>query len=392
MSGKQKVIKIGIPIAIVVFGFLVMRIMVLTKTAPEKITKIDTGVLVELLSVTPAKRQIKVLGTGTVQPTQEISIVPQVKGLINYVAPQFVAGGFFQKDELMFAIESIDYELAVERARAGLAKAELELASIEGKAKIARLEWEQLKNDDTEPNPLVLYEPQLKDAVSNRDAAFATLRQAEIDLARTEIRAPFNCRIRSKQIDIGQYVKDGNSVAVIAGTDTAEIIVPLPFTDIAWLDIPNQDNGKNGSKVTASFDVAGNSYAWAGRLVRSLGEVDPLGRMARIVVAVDNPYGRLNGDPGKPDLAAGMFVIVEIHGKILSDVYAVPREALREFSTVWIMDESGKLQIRKVTVVREERDEVLITQGLHGGDQVVLTNLAGAAKGMLLRTAGEKLP
>lgn len=391
MSSKQKIVKIGIPIAIVVFGFLIMRVLVLTKSAPEKINKADTGVLVELLSVVPEKRQTKVLGTGTVQPKQEISIIPQVKGLITYMAPQFVAGGFFQKDELLFAIEPIDYELAVERAKASLAKAELELASIEGKAKIARLEWEQLKNDDSEPNPLVLYEPQLKDAISNRDAAFASLRQAKIDLARTEIRAPFNCRIRSKQVDIGQYVKDGSSVATIAGTDMAEIIVPLPLTGIAWLDIPNQDNGKNGSKVTVSFDIAGKIYAWEGRLVRSLGEVDPQGRMARIVVAVDNPYGRLNGNPDKPDLATGMFVNVEIHGKTLTDVFVIPRNALREFSTVWIMDESRKLRIQKVKVVREERDDVLISQGLHAGDQVVLTNLAGAANGMLLRTAKEKL-
>lgn len=391
MSSKQKFIKIGIPIAIVVLGFLIMRIMVLNRSAPEKIAKPDTGVLVELLSVVPEKRQTKILGTGTVQSKQEISVIPQVKGLINYMAPQFVAGGFFKKGELMFAIEPIDYELAVERAKASLAKAELELASIEGKAKIARLEWEQLKNDDSEPNPLVLNEPQLKDAISNRDAAFASLKQAEIDLARTEVKAPFNCRIRSKQVDIGQYVKDGNSVATIAGTDTAEIIVPLPLADMAWLDIPNQDNEKNGSKVIVSFDIADSTYSWPGRLVRSLGEVDPQGRMARIVVAVDKPYGRLNGNPDKPDLATGMFVNVEMYGKILLNVFAVPRNAVREFSTVWIMDESRKLQIRKVKVVREERSEVLITDGLHAGDQLVLTNLAGAANGMLLRTGKEKL-
>lgn len=386
MSSSQKVFKIGLPVLIVLLGFAGMFAMIKFRAAPDKKALPETGVLVKVMTASPETHQVKVYGTGTVQPRREVSITPQVKGRVTYVAPNFIAGGFFQKGELLFAIESVDYELAVERAEAAVAKAEVDLASMESRARIARLEWRNLSNGaDGDPNPLVLYEPQLKDAQANLAAAQANLAQAELDLTRTKIFAPFNSRVRSEQVDLGQYVKDGTSVAVLAGTDTAEIVVPLPLTDIQWLDVPLEEGQDHGSKATVQLDLAGKQFQWSGRVIRSLGEVDPLGRMARVVVSVDDPYSRLNGRQNTPDLATGMFVEVVLFGEILSDTFVIPRSALRENSSVWAMDSDSKLRIRPVQTVRFEQDNVLISKGLEAGDRLVVTNLVGAADGMLLR-------
>ncbi len=388
MSRKQTIVKTAVPLVILLAGMAVMVMMIKSRPAPKKQPKIDTGALVHVLPVEFQARQALVAETGTVQPQQEITIIPQVKGRVVHVDPDFVAGGFFSKGDLLFAIEATDYELAVEKAKATLARAELELATIESRARIARQEWQELNRDrTTEPNPLVLYEPQLMDARASRAGAAASLKQAELDLARTQVRAPFNCRVRSEDIGWGQYVKEGTQVAVVAGTDRAEIIVPLSLSAMTWLHIPASEEDETGSAAVVRLDLAGESYQWPGRLVRSLGEVDPKGRMARVVVAVDHPYGRQVGNSAKPDLLPGMFVDVVLYGRELGKIVVLPREALRENDTVWIMDKEGKLRIRKVEILRFEGEEAFVGAGLAQGEQVVLTTLSGAADGMKLRLA-----
>ncbi len=387
MSAREKLKKIGVPIVILLIGFAVMRFMVLTRPAPQKEAKAYAGVLAEVMQVEKRDHPVRVVGTGTVQARREAELTPQVSGRIVAMAPNFVVGGFFRQGELLFRIEDVDYKLAVDRARASLAQAELDLAREESNARIARLEWDALGGKEGEaPNPLVVYEPQMKKARSAVSSARASLKQAELDLQRTRIIAPFNCRIRSEQIDLGQYVRAGTAVGKLAGTDTAEIVVPLPLDEMRWLAIPRQGAEETGSLAEVKLKAGDKSFAWSGRVVRSLGEVDPQGRMARVIVNVDDPY-HLKAVPedGKPDLAVGMFVEVAIQGDTLAGVFSIPRGALRENETVWVVGEEEKLEIRKVEVVRRDRQHVLIRNHLSDGERIVLTALQGAANGMKLR-------
>jgi RND family efflux transporter MFP subunit len=385
MSTKTKLIKIGLPLLILAAGAGLMWFMISRRPEPQREERKDPGALVEVLAVTRGERRVRVHGTGTVQPRQEVSLTPQVDGRVTEIAPGFIAGAFFRKGEVLFHIEDADYRLAVDRARAALAKAEYDLASMEGQARIARQEWErlQLGNGD-EPNPLVLYEPQLKNARASLLAARASLQQAELDLQRTVLRAPFNAVVLSESVDPGQYVRSGTAVAVLAGTDRAEIVVPLPLEELAWLEIPRKGGADSGSTADVELSAGDRTYRWSGRVVRRLGDVDPQGRMARLVVAVDDPYGLKKDGRERPELAMGTFVQVVLHGAVLKDVAVIPAAALRDGGSVWIMND-GHLKIRPVEVVRRARDEVVISGGLGPGDRVVLTNLAGAAEGMKLR-------
>ncbi|NIO19864.1 MAG: efflux RND transporter periplasmic adaptor subunit [Candidatus Aenigmarchaeota archaeon] len=296
-------------------------------------------------------------------------------------------GGFFQKNEILFEIEDSDYRLALEKAKAVKAKAEYDLATIESQARIARREWKKINNDSqTPPNPLVLYEPQLKNARAALISASAAIEQAELDLERTKIKAPFNCRVRSEDIDLGQYVRTGDRVAELAGTDTAEIHVPLSADDLRWLHIPLYGKTHNGSPAYISVHIGGKQYTWQGRVVRSTGEVDPKSRMMQLVVEIKDPYGIIEQkDPAHPVLASGTFVIVQIRGKTLKDVFVIPRIAFRDNSTVWLMNKENKLRIKNVIPVRIEKEKVIIGKSLDDGDMIVLTNISGAADGMKLR-------
>ncbi|HBX42711.1 MAG TPA: efflux RND transporter periplasmic adaptor subunit [Deltaproteobacteria bacterium] len=394
MSKKTILLKIALPIVIILAGFAGMQLMVHSRSSPKKEVKESKGLLVEVKRVTRENLPVAVLGTGTVGAGQEASITPQVNGRVAYLAPGFVVGGLFRKGDLLFRIEETDYRLAIERAKAAIAKAEFDLATVEGQARVARIEWERLRLAETrEPSPLVFFEPQLKNARANVDSAKAALSQAELDLARTSVYAPFPCLVRSEEIDLGQYVTVGKSVATVAGTGAAEIVVPLPLEEMQWITIPRKGSGGNGSKALVTLAVGDQVLAWKGRVVRSLREVDPRGRMARVVVAVADPYNLDRGeDPKRRDLEFGTFVDVEITGKPLAGVFAVPRSALRDGDTVWTMDDEGRLRVTPVTVVRRGRDTVVLRDGFEEGDRVVLTNISGAAEGMQLRLAGEENP
>ncbi len=388
MSVKSKIVRIVLPLLILAAGIVAAKTLIANRPEPQRTVRENPGALVETLTVERGERQVRVYGTGTVQARNQVEIIPQVGGRVTEVSPNLVAGGFFAEGELLFRIEEADYRLALDRARAALAKAEFDLATVEGQARVARQEWGRLdlSGGAEAPNPLVLFEPQLKNAEAALLSARASLRQAELDLERTAVRAPFDAVVLSRNVDLGQIVRTGATAAVLAGSQQAEIVVPLPLHELGWLQIPRGAGG-TGSEATVQLATGGRTFFWTGRIVRSLGEVDQLGRMARVVVAVEDPYG-LKRAEDRPELAVGTFVQVILHGRTLPDAAVLPAGALRDDGTVWVMNDE-RLVVRSVEVVRRTRDEVVIGEGITSGDKVVLTPVAGAAEGMRLRSRTE---
>lgn len=376
-----------LPFLVIVIALGLTFVMIKSRTSPKPHETPYLGPLVEAAELTKSSHQVVVRATGAVQARYEVNIVPQVKGRISEISPQMVVGGMLRKGELLFAIEDVDYQLAIESARFNLAQSELELLRNEKLAEVASQEWRALNPQASEePDPLVVYEPQLKSARAQRVAAQAGVKQAEINLQRTRVVAPFNGYVRSEQLEIDQFVNAGTVVATVAGTDQVEVVVPLPLDELAWLRVPRNDTAQNGSSAQVELQSGGQTYRWQGVITRALGEIDPRNRMARVVVTVDDPVAR--DDKGVNllnNLLPGMFVDVHLQGEEIADVFAVPYAALHDNDTVWIVDDENRLRIREVDVLRREREEILVSSGLAAGQKIVLTNLSGAAEGMLLR-------
>ena len=201
MSNKGRFWKIVLPLLILGGGVLAMVMMIKGRPAPDRQETPFRGVLVETLATHRSDYPLQILATGTVQARQESEIVPQVSGMVTEVGSNLVTGGFIKAGELLFAIEQVDFQLALDRARAGLTKAELDLETVRAQAQIARDEWHQLHPDE-EPSPLVVYQPQLKSSEAAVISARANLRQAQLDLQRTRVTAPFNGYLRSESVDI----------------------------------------------------------------------------------------------------------------------------------------------------------------------------------------------
>lgn len=391
MPKKTKtLLKIILPILIIIIGVIAAKQLVQMRRAPHKAVKARQGTLVRVIEVKKTDVPVIVSATGTVQSRRIVDITPQVSGKVIWLAPDFIAGGFFHEGDRLFSLEKDDYELDLERAGAELAQAELDLAKVISLADIARQEWQNL-HPDTQPSPLVVYEPQVKSAQARVTSAKATIRRAQLDLKRTTLLAPFNCRIRSENVDIGQYVRSGSPVAQIAGTSVAEVIIHLSPDELQWLTFPDSSTSSRGSKATITFSGTGKEKTWKGHVVRSLGEIDAKSRMVGIVVAVDDPYNLRKHDPFNLPLAEGLFVSVRIKGKPLQETIEIPRSALQDDSSVWIAGHDDTLLIRQVAVSRKTRDAVLIRTGLEDGERVITSGVNGAANGMKLRIlSGEK--
>ena len=377
-------LKIILPLLILIIGFVGFRMLTHLKKTPHRQQLSQTGVLVNVIDLEVGDFQVTVHTTGTVRAAQQISLVPEVSGKVVSISPQLVSGGQFKKGSTLLKIDPSNYQLAVEKARAEIAQVQVALATERERAKIALAEWERIDiSDKGEPGPLVSREIQLKQQQANLSAAQANLKLAQLNLQRTELKAPFNGRISQKQVDLGQYLRSGVSIGKFSGTDRAEIYVPLPYTELQWLTIPAASDQKSGSTVEISLPGQ-QKPLWQGKIIRSLGEIDPTTRMATIVVVVENPY-RQKGTVNQPDLETGMFVDIQLKGRFLNNVISIPRKALRNNQQVWLIDEENRLRIKQVEIARREKEQLLISAGLSAGDQVVTTSLSAAADGMLLR-------
>ncbi|MBE9529375.1 MAG: efflux RND transporter periplasmic adaptor subunit [Proteobacteria bacterium] len=401
MLSARKVVKVVLPLVIIAVGIGVMVGLVSSRAAPKKHMKREAGALVHVMKVKRTDHALLLKGTGTVQPARSVTIVPQVSGRLRYVSDSMVPGGYFTEGKVMMKIEDVDYRLNVERAMAALATAEFELLKVEGEAKVARTVWESSSHgaeEGAEPNPLVLYTPQLKRARAGLMSAKAALKQERINLERTVLGAPFNSIVRAESAELGQYVRAGTKVATLAGTDSVEVVVPLKVDDIGWIEIPGAGSERVGARATVSMNTGGRVHKWRGTVVRSLGEVDPEGRMERVVIRVEDPYGLSAGSVAKsgdgkvkPALALGSFVNVEIEGGSMRNVIVISRSALRDDNTVWTVEGGNSLKIVNVVPLRVEAETVVLKSGLAGGATVVTTDLSGAADGMALRTVGAKV-
>lgn len=390
MSEQSKAKKILLPIIVIACAVVLTALLIVNKSKPPKVERAQLGALVEVEETVAQDYPLKIQASGTVEARQQITLEPQVSGKVVALGKGFASGAFFRKGDLLIQIEKTDYRLAVQQAEAALARAEVELATTESQAAIARLEWDRLglQQQGEEANPLTLYEPQMKNAQANIASARAALDQARLSLKRTTIVAPFDARIRSEQVDAGQFVRSGSKLATITGSRSAEVIVSVPMEDVAWLTIPSRRDS-DGSEATVSLSYGNKQAVWQGDVVRALGEVDPRGRMLQVAVKVMDPYRLKDQDSQPPYLEVGMFVDIEFAGPILNDVIVLPRRALRDNRTVWVADSDGFLRERPVGIVRLEREQVVVRSGLQPGEKVVLTTLTGATDGMKLRIAGE---
>ena len=386
-SAFARSLRFLLPLLIVTAAGLGAVTMILNRPPVETLTPVVELPGVRVHEVTLEDVPLTVTSQGTVRPRTESQLVPEIAGRVTWVAPSFAEGGFFEAGDALVRIDPFDYEQMLISARSQLAQARLRLAQEEAEAEVAQREWETLGRGD--PRELALRKPQLEDARASVAAAEASVERATRDLERAEIVAPYAGRVRSKEVDIGQYVRVGDTVATIYAVDVAEVRLPLPDDELAYLDLPLSYRGvRQGTRprVTLRATFAGETHAWAGRVVRTESEIDSVSRMVHAIAEVADPYAP-GPNPNRPPLAVGMYVEAEIGGRTARDVAVLPRPALRGRAQVLIVTPDDRLSFRDVDVLRTSTESVIVRAGLRAGELVVTSPLDTPTDGMRVQLA-----
>lgn len=334
---------------------------------------------VRVQTVKRQTRPVVIEAMGTVRAAKEVTLSPEVAGVIVAMDAAVVPGGRVHKGQVLYRIDARDYESVVEQYKSQLAGAELALTLEQASQTVARQEYALLGDIiDEQDRLLVLRKPQLENARQTVAAAQAALAKAELDVSRCTITAPFDAIIKTKHVDIGARVSPASALATLTGTDEYWVETLIPVGQLGWLRLPD---GQGQGSLAKVYNVASRN-ARQGRLIQLLGQLEEAGRMAQALVSVPDPLGR--GD-NTERLLIGAYVRVDLEGAALPDVVALPRDYVRDGQSVWVMNEKDQLEIRPVQIAFRGREAVYITDGLNDGCRVIISDLAAPAAGMPLR-------
>lgn len=388
--------KFLLPFIIIIAAIGATATMIKFKSDPEQSEVIITSVLVDVISVLPEDTYITVPSQGTVEPRTRTNLVSEVAGQVIEISSAFVAGGFFQKGDLLLRLDDQNYRAAVSRNQAAVAAAKSQLEQERGQADVAQREWDRMEPErqaQVRAKDLYLRKPQLEEALSRLAAAEADLLQSRTDLEKTKILAPYDGLVSSKNTDIGQFVTTGSSIAETFAIDYAEVRLPIPETKIQFLDLPSSIRRFNSDQNEAEIQpivnliskIGDREYRWEGRMTRTEGVLDTRTRVLFSVVQIEDPYGLYSNSNDEP-LRIGTYVNADIQGMLLEDVIVLPRHTLQANNLVWVADPENKLRAREVQVVTINGDNVYISSGLNSGDLVVLTRMENPLNGSPVET------
>jgi len=377
------------PIVIIISALFILILLSIFAPKPAKKPIEIKAPLVEVVTLAPQQVTFEIQSQGSIRPRTQTSIISEVSGQIISVSDKFKVGGYFQKGEILLAIDDINYQVALVQAQSRVSTAKANLVEENAHGQQAKEEW-LLSNSSLEAAPaMALRKPQLQKAQADLKSAKAELKQAKVRLTKTTIVAPYDAMIQEKHVDIGQYVSTGNKLAATFAVDYAEARLPIKQRDIPFLNLPQINQAySQKSQVDLSLTIAGNSNHWSSFISRYEGVVDATSRVHYVIAQIDDPY-RLKSDKFKTALPIGSFVSANINGKTVDEVIAIPRGAVHGANSLYMIDAENKLQIVTIDILRSDQQFVYSYDQLDPQLRLVNTQLETPVSGMTLRVLGE---
>jgi RND family efflux transporter MFP subunit len=357
----------------------------------ERKQPVKLAPLVEVMEPETVSHQTMVSGMGTVIAAESVNLTPRISGMVSWVSPSFIEGGILQKGDVLVELDPTDFKLAITQSINDLARAQFNLKIEQGQQVIVRREYQLLGADlNAQEQELVLRRPHLKAAKAALASAQAALKQAELNLERTRPVAPFNSIIVSRNANVGAWMSafsTGTPLAKLVGIDSFWVNVSIPVDKLGWIDIPGI-NSKTGSPVKIRYEAAwGRDVYRLGTVKRLQAEIEPEGRMAKLIVEIIDPLCQKPENKGLPPLMLGTYVRVEISGHLLKDVIKLPESILHDDNQAWLMTERQTLVIQAMKPRWVEQGFIYIEPSqLPEKTRIVTSEITAPFPGMAVRT------
>jgi len=349
-----------------------------------------SGIMVNTTTVEYGSYPTVIQAMGVVKAAKMTELKPQVSGQVLSVSDQLIPGGRFAEGDTLLQLDSADYRLALIQRENAVVEAQNNLDIETGNQLVVKREYALLNEQVREEEKrLMLRQPQLSTLQSKRSIAESQKEQAELNLARTKIHAPYNGVVQELNVNIGTWVSSSSVLATLVGSDSYWAEVSVPEDQLQWVNVPAGVD-EQGSTVRIFNTAAWGEDIWReGHLIRLLPGLETQGRMARLLIEIDDPLALKTENYGKPQMMLDSYVRVEIEGKPLAHAVTLPREYLRNGNQIWVYDEAGKLAIRDVSIGFKNRDNVLVTAGIDGGEKIVTSDISTPVEGLALNTMGD---
>ena len=347
--------------------------------------------VVSTIALSPGVHSIQIEATGTVIPARKIELLAEVEGMAVYVDPELGPGGLLKKGDELLRIDATDYDLEIRNKKAQVAEARLNLELEKAQQNIARKQWKvdgEVESRGPVNMSLALRVPQLEAALAKLDAAESALEAAFLARKRTVVKSPFNALVLEQNVSKGQLVTRQRPVATLVDTDEFYVQVSVSLDKLRWIRLPSKKE-KAATLAEVVIDLGGTAKAVRKAKAYKLhGDLDPKGRMAKVLFSLPDPLN-LNGNDDYGRFLLGSFVAVRIDAGSIENAFSIPRAAMRDNNTVWILGSGNTMDIREVEVAWLRKDDILVTGGLSAGERLITSPLQSPLPGMALMPEGQ---
>ena len=383
-------LKVVLPLGLILLTIIaVLFFLFMQPEAAPRRPDLTPPLTVAVYDIQAQQFQVNVQSYGTVTPRTQSTLISQVSGVVTEVSDKLREGSFINKGDLLLKIDDRDYVADLKISEANLAEAQQAYSEEVAQSNQAAEDWARLGNTEP-PSDLVLRKPQQQAAQARLASAEAALSKAQLAVDRTSVVAPFDGRILSKMVGLGQVAGNNTEIAEIYATDYIEIRLPLRDSDLKFVDLPEAYRGVGEQPAATPVEIfsslSDSGSAWSGKIVRTESAIDTNSRQLHVVAQIDDPFGQ--AAVGRATLKIGEYVTAEIQGKMIPDAIVVPASAIYQDTYAYTVDD-GLIKRANVEILWKNETQALIGSGLNNGDRLITTTLGQISSGTRASIEGE---
>ena len=324
---------------------------------------------VSVIQPVPTEQALRVDLTGGITLHGKVGVTSEVGGRVAWVSASFRNGGSIAANETFIRIDPAEYELELETAAA-------EVSAADARVQIEKARAEESLDSYTRENPgtdipeWVHRAPQVANAEAELLKARAEMKRAQLRLDRTEISLPFDVRVATADIEVGQFVGPAelvgraSSLGSVYRTDALQVRAPIEQGSLASL-APAIGRSATILAASGTFDAV---------VERTSAIIGPKSRLAALFLkfAEDHPVETLP--------LPGSFVEISITGPVHDNVLVLPESVMQEQGSVWVVVDGALKSV--APRVLGHADGNVVVEAFDLGAGIVVGSLRRAREGL----------